>query len=376
MNAEFGWSIAVIIFAFLLGCVALGLYVHWKNRENYTKDYQIIVWSVAIAAFALLIVGVGMMIWAISKRKDKDVSKKALEQQQSLEDLNPTVVDTRLVSPCALKNTIIEAPVLPPPVIEAPVLPQPEVIFTPPSLVVEEPVSALQLDIPISDSSTYSSSSSQIGQVLIDDSISVEPFRVIEDVDMFSEPSLIPQDSIVRDEVIFESPFPSPIVQDVRVEDVRTLLGPSSSSDLFVEASETLDGVTIEDFKVEPIIVPKATTSSKPSSSNDLFVEASKTLGGVTVEDFKVEPRIVPKAITPPEPFRFNTPPERTRVQNASAVPSVTAPPEPFRFNTPPERIVPETFAGVEYASTQILPQNPTRPARRIVRAPRRRNPL
>ena len=81
MNAEFGWSIAIIIFGLLLGGIAIALYVYWKDRSDFKKEGEVIVWSVVIAAFVVLLVGLAMMVWSISKRADKDVSERSLQEQ-------------------------------------------------------------------------------------------------------------------------------------------------------------------------------------------------------------------------------------------------------------------------------------------------------
>jgi len=81
MNAEFGWSIAIIIFGLLIGGVAIALYVYWKDRSDFKKEGEVIVWSVAIAAFVVLLIGLAMMVWSISKRADKKVSERSLREQ-------------------------------------------------------------------------------------------------------------------------------------------------------------------------------------------------------------------------------------------------------------------------------------------------------
>lgn len=102
MNAEFGWSIAIIVFGLLIGGVAIALYFYWKTRSDFKKEGEVIVWSLAIASFVVLILGLAIMVWAISKRVDKDVSEKSLQEQITN-------------APCGLRFTLAAPSTLPEP---------------------------------------------------------------------------------------------------------------------------------------------------------------------------------------------------------------------------------------------------------------------
>lgn len=104
MNAEFGWSIAIIVFGLLIGGVAIALYFYWKNRSDFKKEGEVIVWSLAIASFVVLILGLAIMVWAISKRADKDVSEKSLQEQITNAPCGPRFT---LAAPSTLTEPII-----------------------------------------------------------------------------------------------------------------------------------------------------------------------------------------------------------------------------------------------------------------------------
>lgn len=104
MNAEFGWSIAIIVFGLLIGGVAIALYFYWKNRSDFKKEGEVIVWSLAIASFVVLILGLAIMVWAISKRVDKDVSEKSLQEQITNAPCGPRFT---LAAPSTLPEPII-----------------------------------------------------------------------------------------------------------------------------------------------------------------------------------------------------------------------------------------------------------------------------
>ena len=104
MNAEFGWSIAIIVFGLLIGGIAIALYFYWKNRSDFKKEGEVIVWSLAIASFVVLILGLAIMVWAISKRVDKDVSEKSLQEQITNAPCGPRFT---LAAPSTLPEPII-----------------------------------------------------------------------------------------------------------------------------------------------------------------------------------------------------------------------------------------------------------------------------
>jgi len=302
MNAEFGWSIAVIVFALLIGAVAIGLYIHWKDRENYTKDYQVIVWSVAIAAFALLIVGLGMMIWSISKRADVDVSKRALKEQQS--QIKPAAVVSKISRPIQQQIATHERVEPIPYYVTTPVkaeIPyhvvtparaspfssvkidaeQPEIfvepsstetIFTSAPTFVEPSstetifTSAPTFVEPSSTETTFTSAPTFVETSTISDTLPVATPTFIPTLDSETSFLTVPSSSSGRTETILvdESPYSSTLVDESpigftsgipKAEDVRSLLGPTTSS--YTSSGSTLLDEVRETFKIE---TPKTST--------------------------------------------------------------------------------------------------------------------
>jgi len=306
MNAEFGWSIAVIVFALLIGAVAIGLYIHWKDRENYTKDYQVIVWSVAIAAFALLIVGLGMIIWAISKRADVDVSKRALKEQQS--QIKPAAVVSKISRPIQQQIATHERVEPIPYYVTTPVkaeIPyhvvtparaspfssvkidaeQPE-IFVEPSSTETIFTSAPTFVEPSSTETIFTSAPTFVETSTISDTLPVVTPTFIPTLDSETSFLTVPSSSSGRSETILvdespysstlvdespysstlvdESPYSSTLVDESpieftsgipKTEDVRSLLGPTTSS--YTSSGSTLLDEVRETFKIE---TPKTST--------------------------------------------------------------------------------------------------------------------
>lgn len=90
MNFEFGWSIAIIFFSLLILGISIGLYLYWKDKSDYKSENQHIVWSISIAGLALLLVGIGMMVWSISKCVD---TKKSINSTNLRVNENPGMND-------------------------------------------------------------------------------------------------------------------------------------------------------------------------------------------------------------------------------------------------------------------------------------------
>ena len=270
MNAEFGWSIAVIVFALLIGAVAIGLYIHWKDRENYTKDYQVIVWSVAIAAFALLIVGLGMMIWAISKRADVDVSKRALKEQQS--QIKPAAVVSKISRPIQQQIATHERVEPIPYYVTTPVKAEiPYHVVTPARA---SPFSSVKIDAeqpeifvePSSTETIFTSAPTFVETSTISDTLPVVTPTFIPTLDSETSFLTVPSSSSGRSETILvdESPYSSTLVDESpieftsgipKTEDVRSLLGPTTSS--YTSSGSTLLDEVRETFKIE---TPKTST--------------------------------------------------------------------------------------------------------------------
>lgn len=97
MNSEFGWSIAIIFFSLLILGISIGLYLYWKNKSDYKSEIQHIVWSISIAGLALLLVGIGMMVWSISKCID---TKKSINSKNLLVPVNSGTGDEYIPLPC------------------------------------------------------------------------------------------------------------------------------------------------------------------------------------------------------------------------------------------------------------------------------------